>query len=80
MTLAFGVGLARQWQTTALLRIELEQLREEGRDLVRLRADNMRLKRERTPAAEVERMRADHAAMTQLQMELETLRAGPGGR
>jgi hypothetical protein len=80
LTLAVGVGLARQWQTSALLRIEVERLHEEERGLDRLKADNERLKRERTPAAEVERMRADHAAVARLRLELESLRATPGGR
>ena len=80
LTLVVAAGLARQWQTTVLLQIEAESLREGTRDLARLRAQNERLKRERPPVAAVERMRADHAAMEQLRTELEKLREASSRR
>jgi len=80
LTLAIGVGLGRQWQVTALLAVEVDRLRDETRNLGQLRADNERLKRERTPAAEVARIRADYEAASRLRIELEMRQGSSGGR
>jgi hypothetical protein len=80
LALGVGAGLAWQWRTTELLRIELDALREAAGEQSQLRADNERLRRERPPPAELERIRTDHAAVLKLRMELEALRAKSEGR
>lgn len=74
LVIASGVGLAAQWQTTLLLRGELERVQWETEELERLRAENQRLRGKQIPAAELEALRADHAAVARLRAELDTLR------
>ena len=74
LAIASGVGLAAQWQKTLLLRGELERVRWEAEELERLRAENLRLRGKQISPAELEALRADHAAVTRLRAELEVLR------
>ena len=53
------------------LRDEIVLLREQNRELVRLRAENQRLAAALPPAAQLEALRADHAAVARLRSELE---------
>jgi cell division protein FtsB len=68
---ALGVGLWWQEMTAELLRDELALVREEHRELVRLRAENRRLAAAQPTAGEVDRLRADHAAIIRLRAEIE---------
>ena len=76
VALAFvaGAALWLQWQQAAQLRDEIILLREENRDMARLRAENQRLVAEKLPAAELERLRVDHAAVARLRTEIENVR------
>lgn len=70
---AAGIGWQR-WQA-ALLRLELDPLREEARELATLRGENDRLRRGQPSAAEIARLRADHESIVRLRTELDALRA-----
>lgn len=78
MTLALVVGccVAIAWQAreTLRLRAELEVARLEAAESESLRAENQRLRAKQIPAAELEALRADHAAVLRLRAELESLR------
>lgn len=74
LVIASGIGLASQWQQTLLLRGELERVQWETEELERLRTENQRLRGKQIPAAELEALRADHAAVARLRAELEELR------
>lgn len=69
-----GAGVALQWQTSESLRREIGWLKDDNQALARLRAENARLKAAQTPAEEIERLRADHAAMLRLRGEIEQMR------
>lgn len=69
-----GAGYALQVQATAALRREIELLQAEQRESGRLRAENERLKAEQAPAAEVERLRADRAALLRLRSEIDGMK------
>jgi len=71
------IGL-RQWQETAALRTQLEVARIEIGDLGRLRAENRKLRAAQIPAAQLERLRADHAALAHLRAELDAATGGSG--
>jgi hypothetical protein len=78
LVLAVGAGaafvLVRQAAETAALRTELELARLEAADLPALRAENQRRRAQQIPAAELQRLRDDHAALPRLRAELEALR------
>lgn len=69
-----GVAVARQRIETIRLRTELESARVESDEHARLLAENERLQAKQVPTAELERLRADHAALPRLRTELEALR------
>src|SRR3989442_17484 len=77
LAVAGSFGLVRQRQKAIALRNEIELARIEGCELVRLRAENQRLREKQIPPADLERLRADHAALPRLRSEMEALRAGP---
>lgn len=69
-----GAAWLLQRQSGAQLRDEIALLQDENRQLAQLRAENARLVAAQTPPAEVERLRADHAAVGQLRAEIEKLK------
>lgn len=69
-----GLGLMLQRQTAAVLQQEISLLREENRRFVQLKADNDRLRQEQTPVADVERLRADRAALMSMRAEIEAMK------
>jgi hypothetical protein len=73
LALAFAAGAALwlQRQAAAQLRDEITLLRDQNRELARLRAENLRLAAALPPTAELEQLRADHAAVVRLRAELE---------
>ncbi len=78
LLLALAVVAGASWwlqrQATAQLRGELALLRDEQRELARLRAENQRLAAALPAAVELERLRADHAAVLQLRAEIDRAR------
>lgn len=72
-----AAGLAWQGKETTVLRSQLESLRAGGGELSRLRDENGRLRDKQIPAVELERLRADHAALPRLRAEIEALRKRP---
>lgn len=74
LAVAAGVGVVWQRQAAAALQAELGWLRDENRELVRLRGENERLRTAGLPAAEMEQRRADHAAIVRLRAEIEAMR------
>lgn len=68
--------LGRQWLTTAELRSSLELARGHTDELSLLQTENRRLKEKQVSAAELERLRADHAALPRLRAEVEAVKAG----
>ena len=71
LALAAGAAIWLQRQAAAQLRDEIVFLREQNRELARLRAENQRLAAALPPAAELEALRADHAAVVRLRGEIE---------
>jgi Tfp pilus assembly protein PilO len=65
--------LTSQRQQATQLRVERDTLRFELSEQARLRAENERLRALQIPAADLEHMRADHAALPRLRAELEAL-------
>ena len=74
LALVAGASLWLQRQAADALRSEIALLRDENRELAKLRAENERLVAAKLPAAELERLRADHAAVVRMQGEIEALR------
>jgi uncharacterized protein HemX len=74
LALVAGTALWLQRQAAAQLRAEIAQLREDSRELAKLRAENQRFAAAQPPAAELARLRADHAAVLQLRSELNALK------
>lgn len=66
-----GAALWLQRQVAVGLREELARLREENRELARLRGENLRLEAALPPAAKLEDLRADRAAVIRLRGEIE---------
>ena len=66
-----GAALWLQRQEAADLREELARLHEENRELARLRGENLRLEAALPPAAKLEDLRADRAAVVRLRGEIE---------
>ena len=77
LALAFvaGAALWLQRQSATQLRGEIALLRDEHRKLAELRAENARLIAAQPSAAQLEAMRADHAAVLRLRGEIEKLKA-----
>jgi Tfp pilus assembly protein PilN len=73
IVVAVGAGMLSQWRQTLALRGELELARATMTELGRLREENQRLRARQIPTAELDRLRADHAALPRLRRELETL-------
>jgi hypothetical protein len=72
LAIASGAGLASQWRKTMSLRNEPDLVRMAASDLERLQAENQRLRAQQIPVAELETLRADHAALPRLRLELGT--------
>jgi hypothetical protein len=70
-------GLVQRWQERMALRGEIGVKEIEVEALGRLQAENRRLKARQIPVAELEALRADHAALARLKAELESLKVGP---
>jgi predicted aminopeptidase len=75
VALVAGVTWWLQAQEAEALRAELALLRDERGEFLRLSAENRRLTADQPPPAEVERLRADRAAILRLRAEIETLKA-----
>jgi len=69
---AVALGLALGWQRLAMgpLRAELEVQRDRQTEVRGLRAEHERLRAQQVPAAELERLRADRAAIARLRGEM----------
>lgn len=70
-----GAALWLQRQAAADLRDEIALLRGDQRELARLRVENQRLSAAQPATGEVERLRADRAAVGRLRAEIETTRS-----
>lgn len=71
--LASGAALWSQRLQTMSLSTELDSARAATGELARLRAENQRLREKQIPAAQLEALRADHAALPQLRAQVEAL-------
>lgn len=80
LAIVAGAAFWLQRQSGAQLREEAALLRDEHRQLDQLRAENLKLVAAQPPAAELDRLRADHAAVGRLRAEIERLKAGLGER
>lgn len=69
----FGWGMLRQWEQNRMLRIERWALQREADDVQRLGAENRRLLASQVSTVELERLRADRAALPRLREELADL-------
>jgi hypothetical protein len=74
LAIVAGAGWLLQREATSALRTEMMLLREDNRKLDRLRAEHERLAAKGVSDVELERLRADHAAVMRLREEIETLR------
>ena len=74
LALVAGAALLLQRHATEALRSELALLRDENREVARLRAEQQCLKAAEVPAAELERLCADHAALIRLRAEINRLK------
>ena len=74
--LVFGGGfiLALQRQQSNALRAELALAHDGTTELKRLKLENERLRSQQIPPAQLDALRADHAAVARLRAELESLR------
>ncbi len=72
--IAATFGMLLQRKSSAVLREQIALLDADLRELVALREENARLKAAQPEAADVERLRADHAAAMRLRSELNALR------
>ncbi|MDB6128572.1 MAG: hypothetical protein JWM35_2468 [Verrucomicrobia bacterium] len=79
LALGVGTGLALQRHVNLELRGEAELLREQNREVARLRDEREKLLGVQPPAAELARLRADHVAVAQLRDEVDALRTGVTG-
>ena len=68
-----GPMLLRQHEETMALRVELELARAKAEELRRLHAENLGLLQRQIPLAELELLRADHAALSRLRAEIEAI-------
>jgi hypothetical protein len=67
-------GIAYQRSETRVLRLELQDAKRVEAEILQLRKENERLKSRQIPAAELEQLRSDHAALPRLRAELSDLR------
>ncbi|MBL9189342.1 MAG: hypothetical protein JNK23_17800 [Opitutaceae bacterium] len=74
LALVAGAALWLQRQAATDLRDEIVLLREDSRELARLRAENQRLEETLPPPAKLEELRADRAAVLRLRSEIEKTR------
>jgi hypothetical protein len=70
-----GLSLAWQYRTQTQLQRQIGDLRQQQAGVARQRQENQRLAATLPTAADLERLRADHAAIPRLRAEIETLRA-----
>jgi hypothetical protein len=63
-----------QWQQAAALRVQIDLARLDVGELARMQTENDRLRAKQIAAAELERLRADHAALPRLRAEFEALK------
>ena len=70
-----GAAWWLQTQEAEVLRGEIAMLREERGEWMKLQEENRRLAAQAAPADDVERLRADRAAIGRLRAVIETLRA-----
>jgi len=75
LVLIIGAMLALQHRANGELRCAVELFREQNREIGGLRAERLRLVKAQIPAAELEQLRADHAAVARLRGEIEALKA-----
>lgn len=75
VALLAGAGFLLRREANAALRREIALRHDDTRELDRWREQNRRLRAEQTPAAEVERLRADHGALAGLQAEIDGMKA-----
>jgi hypothetical protein len=75
VSLAGGFVLLRQYESQVRLHAEVEKLGKQNVDRTRLREANRQLAETLPSAAERERLRADHAAISQLRGEIAALKA-----
>jgi hypothetical protein len=73
LVVASSAALWSHWLQTMSLRTELESARSEVVQLERLRAENKRLRDQQISSAQLEALRADHAALPQLRAQVEAL-------
>ena len=71
LVLVGGAAWLWQGQETLVLRESIESAAVEAKQLSQLQAENLRLRAQQIPTAELERLRADHAALPRLRAELE---------
>jgi len=72
--LVAGASLWIQHQATLAFRSEVDLLRDESRRLAQVRAEHQRLLSAQPPAAELDRLRADHAALVRLRTEIDQMK------
>ena len=70
---ACGATYALQREKTLHLRAELGQAQANAAELIRLQAENQRLRQKQFAPAELSRLREDRVAMGRLRAELESL-------
>lgn len=73
--LVAGASLWIQHQATLAFRSEVDLLRDESRRLAQMRTEHQRLLNAQPSAAELERLRADHAALVRMRNEIEQMQA-----
>ena len=74
LTLIVLIGIAYQRSESRALRLELQDAKRVATEIVQLRKENERLKSGQIPAAELEQLRSDHAALPRLRAELSELK------
>jgi hypothetical protein len=77
---AGGFGFAGQREKGDLLQAKLTLIREEVREVERLQAENLRLRGQQIPAAQLAALREDHAAVLRLRAELAFLQKQAAAR
>ena len=69
-----GSGIAYQRSESRALRLEWQEAKRVASEIAQLRTENERLKSGQIPAAELEQLRSDHAALPRLRAEVSELR------
>ena len=75
LALTIGVVLALQRQANGELRTVIGLLREQNHEADRLQAERARLVNAQVSTTELEKLRADHAALARLRGEMEAAKA-----